>query len=275
MKSLRSKSKILVEQILNENFLNANETLQTLINEAEENREEEVDQTLGSDEDLEGNTGNDSEETINTDGIDEPSNGSPNLGDSLDQSVEDSDSEDQSVDEGEMTEMSNDIVKINCEINQKVISMLFDKIANLKTILNAKDIDHDTREYIALETKLSYYGDKLETLQSNANPAIEQDKVEERLNIIEAALKSLEAEIGGSNEVTDVKSSADLDEAEAEGEEPEEPEEPEEGGTEEGGTEEGGTEEGGSEGGSEEGGTEEGGTEGSDEETEEEPLEEK
>ena len=127
----------------------------------------------------------------------------------MDQSVEDA--EDQAVGEGEMTEMSNDVVEINCEINQKIISKLYDKISNLKTTLNAKDIDHDTREYITLETKLSYYGNKLEELQSKTNPAIDQAKVEERINIIDAALKSLESEIGSSDEISDVESTTDLD----------------------------------------------------------------
>lgn len=120
--------------------------------------------------------------------------------------------------------MSNDVVEINCEINQKIISKLYDKISNLKTALNTKDMDHDTREFISLETKLSYYGNKLEELQSKTNPAIDQAKVEERINIIDAALKSLETEIGGSDEVSDVESTDELDETAAEGDEIEETE---------------------------------------------------
>ena len=214
MKPLRKKSRLLVEQVLSESFLDANSTLASLIMEAEENREEDVAETL---DDTEGtDTGADdsaeNSEEINTDGIGEPDNGSPNLGDSLDGSVEDD--ADQAVGEGEMTEMSNDVVEINCEINQKIISKLYDKISNLKTTLNTKDIDHDTREYITLETKLSYYGNKLEELQSKTNPAIDQAKVEERINIIDAALKSLESAIGGSGEVSDVESTDELDNTE-------------------------------------------------------------
>ena len=215
MKSLKENSRLLVEQVLNERFLDANSTLAKLITEAEENREEEVAESLGIEDD-EDAASEGSEEEINTDDIGEPDNGSPNLGDSLDQSVEEAG--DQSVGEGEMTEMSNDVVEINCEINQKIISKLYDKISNLKTTLNAKDLDHDTREYITLETKLSYYGNKLEELQSKTNPAIDQTKVEERINIIDAALKSLEAEIGGSDEISDVESTDELENTEAEGE---------------------------------------------------------
>ena len=211
MKSLRENSRLLVNQILSESFIDANSTLATLITEAEENREEEVAESLADEEE--------SSEEINTDGIGEPDNGSPNLGDSLDQNVEGAD--DQAVEEGEMTEMSNDVVEINCEINQKIISKLYDKISNLKTILNAKDMDHDTREYITLETKLSYYGNKLEEIQSKTNPAIDQSKVEERINIIDAALKSLESEIGSSEEISEVKSTEELSNTEEEGSEAE------------------------------------------------------
>ena len=216
MKSLEKNSRLLVEQILKEKFLDANSTLASLITEAEENREEAVENSLNDDglddtegaEGAEGTEGGDTEQ-VNTDGIDEPSDGGPALGDSLDQSIEDAG--DQAVGEGEMTEMSNDVVEINCEVNQKIISKLYDKISNLKTTLNAADMDHDTREYITLETKLSYYGNKLEELQSKTNPAIDQAKVEERINIIDAALKSLESEIGGSDEVGDVESTDELD----------------------------------------------------------------
>ena len=211
MKSLRKKSRLLVEQILKENFLDANSTLASLVMEAEENREESVNASLG-DEDLESGSEGEGEEQVNTDGIDEPTDGGPALGDSLDQSVEDV--EDQSVGEGEMTEMSNDIVEINCEVNQKMISKLFDKISNLKTTLNAKDMDHDTYDYVELETKLSYYGNKLTLLQSEANPAIDQSKVEEKVKIIVAALDTLETEICGSDEDSEIKSTSELDEAE-------------------------------------------------------------
>jgi len=217
MKSLEKNSRLLVEQILKEKFLDANSTLASLITEAEENREEAVENSLNDDglddtegaEGAEGSTEGGDAEQVNTDGIDEPSDGGPALGDSLDQSIEDAG--DQAVGEGEMTEMSNDVVEINCEVNQKIISKLYDKISNLKTTLNAADMDHDTREYITLETKLSYYGNKLEELQSKTNPAIDQAKVEERINIIDTALKSLESEIGGSDEVGDVESTDELD----------------------------------------------------------------
>ena len=216
MKSIKDNTKLLVEQILNGNLLDANSTLNSLVIEAENQREDQIRHTIfeaegdeevediedtaeEGDEEVEGG-----EETVNTTDIDEPTDGDPSLGDSLDKSVEDA-----AVSEGEMTEMSNDVVEINCEINQKIISKLYDKISNLKTILNSKDMDHDTREYITLETKLSYYGNKLEELQSKTNPAIDQTKVEERITKIEAALASLESEIGSTSDVPEVEDSAD------------------------------------------------------------------
>ena len=104
-------------------------------------------------------------------------------------------------------------------------------------------MDHDTREYITLETKLSYYGNKLEELQSKTNPAIDQTKVEERINKIEAALKTLESEIGSTEEVPEVDDSieaaegdvddlGDTTETAAEGEAEAEEGEAEEGGEE-------------------------------------------
>lgn len=221
MNTIKNQSKLLVEQILNGNLLDAGTTLSSLISEAEKQRElkiqsiiledesddasaetaeaEDDSETTEGDESTEGN-----DEEINTDSIDEPTDGDPSLGDNLESGVED----ESSVSEGEMTEISNDIVEITCEVNQKLISKLYDKISNLKTKLNGKDLDHDTREYITLETKLSYYGNKLEELQSKTNPAIDQSKVEERITKIDAALKSLETEIGGT-EVDDVDPSSE------------------------------------------------------------------
>lgn len=220
MKSIKDNTKLLVEQILNGNLLDANSTLTSLIAEAEEERERQIYQTIteaegdeadsAADADVADETeadvedGEGDEEGIDTTSIDEPTDGDPNLGDSLDNSVEDA-----AVSEAEMTEMSNDVVEIDCEINQKIISKLYDKISNLKTTLNAKDLDHDTREYITLETKLSYYGNKLEELQSKTNPAIDQSKVEERITKIEAALKTLESEIGSSSDISDVDDSVE------------------------------------------------------------------
>ena len=267
MKSIKDNTKLLVEQILNGNLLDANSTLASLVIETENQREDQIRHTIfeaegdeevedvddtaeEGDEEVEGG-----EEAVDTTDIDEPTDGDPSLGDNLDNSVEDA-----AVSEGEMTEMSNDVVEINCEINQKIISKLYDKISNLKTILNSKDMDHDTREYITLETKLSYYGNKLEELQSKTNPAIDQTKVEERITKIEAALASLESEIGSTSDVPEVEDSVtaaegdvddlgDTTETAAEGGE-EEAEETAEGGEE--AAEEGEAEETAAEGGEEE-----------------------
>jgi len=253
MKSIKDNTKLLVEQILNGNLLDANSTLASLVIEAENQRENQIRQTIFeaegdeaeaddteaveddvADEAPADDTEEGGDEAIDTTDIDEPTDGDPNLGDSLDNSVEDA-----AVSEGEMTEMSNDVVEINCEINQKIISKLYDKISNLKTTLNSKDMDHDTREYITLETKLSYYGNKLEELQSKTNPAIDQTKVEERINKIEAALKTLESEIGSTEEVPEVDDSIEAAEGDVDdlGDTTETAAEAEEGEAEEGGEE--------------------------------------
>ena len=59
-----------------------------------------------------------------TDEIDEPTDGDPNLGDDLDDDLGSGEDEDAQVGNGQLSEMSNDIVEINCEINQKIIDYL-------------------------------------------------------------------------------------------------------------------------------------------------------
>jgi hypothetical protein len=46
MKSIKKETKLLVEQILNGNLLDANSTLTSLITEAEEQRENQIYQTI-------------------------------------------------------------------------------------------------------------------------------------------------------------------------------------------------------------------------------------
>lgn len=211
MKTIKSKSRRLVQQILSEEFLEANDTLVSLLTEAEQDREDtisgqtldqedaETDQTQTNDANLQSNQ-------PSLDQIDQPSDGSPNLGDSLDNSFQDN-----SISQGESDEMTNDVIEIKCEVNQKIISKLCDKIANLKTALISKQLDKDSREYITLETSLAYYGNHLSQLQTKTNQAIDQDKVQQKIEIISAALKTLETQIGtGPTDVSDVQSTAEL-----------------------------------------------------------------
>lgn len=211
MKTLKDKTKLLVENILGNKLLEANVLLEELIKEAESIREDDISATLNdevdsseeadeADEAIEEPSSDENEEGEQ---IDEPTDGDPTLGDNLtdgltDGLADDTD-EENSLGNGELSEMSNDIVEINCEINQKIIGKLYDKISNMKSQLVSLNLNTDEREYISLETKLSYYGNKLEELQSKTNPAIDQTKVEERISIIDKALKTLESEINGSD----------------------------------------------------------------------------
>lgn len=214
MKNIRNISKILVEQILSEKYVDANNTLTKLIAEAEEIRENEISAELGDEMSDQVDETEETGDSSDTDEIDEPTDGDPNLGDDLDDDLGSGEDEDAQVGNGQLSEMSNDIVEINCEINQKIIDKLYDKVSNLKSQINSLNLDKNEREYISLETKLSYYGNKLDELQTKTNPAIDQSKVEERLEIISNALKSLEAEIlGGDSENMgeDVETSEELD----------------------------------------------------------------
>jgi hypothetical protein len=217
MKNIRNISKILVEQILSEKYVDANNTLTKLIAEAEEIRENEISAELGDEMTDQVDETEETTDSSETDEIDEPTDGDPNLGDDLDDDLGSGEDEDAQVGNGQLSEMSNDIVEINCEINQKIIDKLYDKVSNLKSQINSLNLDKNEREYISLETKLSYYGNKLDELQTKTNPAIDQSKVEERLEIISNALKALEAEIlGGDSENMgeDVETSEELDSTE-------------------------------------------------------------
>lgn len=230
MKSLKNKSRLLVESILSDKLLDANTILEDILQEAEEIRENEISDSLGNDVDdsmnvdTEGGEVDEVDDVDDVEGgesIDEPTDGDPTLGDNLNDDLGDESDDENAVGNGELSEMSNDIVEINCEINQKIIGKLYDKISNLKSQLNSLDLDKDEREYISLETKLAYYGNKLEELQSKTNPAIDQSKVEERITIIDKALKTLESEISGSDADAmgeEIKTTEELDEPS--GEEP-------------------------------------------------------
>ena len=208
MKTLKDKTKLLVENILGNKLLEANVLLEELIKEAEAIREDDISATLNDEAVASDEASSDADETVKEPSIDEneeaeqinePTDGDPTLGDNLTDGLADDTDEENSLGNGELSEMSNDIVEINCEINQKIIGKLYDKISNMKSQLVSLNLNTDEREYISLETKLSYYGNKLEELQSKTNPAIDQTKVEERISIIDKALKTLESEINGSD----------------------------------------------------------------------------
>ena len=224
-RNLREKAKELVNQILNKDPLSANKTFAKLIMEAEEQREEEVSDELGLDE----NDVSDSSLDENNDENSESSN-------------EDETKSDMSNEETD--KIVDDIIEINCQINAKMISNLFDQIAELKNKIENLELDPNSREYLKYEVTIQYYSDKLQDLQNKTNPGIDQSKVETSLEKISDALKQLEGEIGGNNDsnLTDIQTpeeiSAENGLNEPESEESEESSSEESGETEESNSEE-------------------------------------
>lgn len=183
--NLREKSRLLVEHILNKNFLEANSVLEKLISEAEEDRENEVSEEFGFDTEDGGDvTPNDGGEDVQ-----------------LDASPEGMSDED-------ATKAVDDAVEIACQINAKIVAKLFDKVSALKQDLDNANLDQDSREFIKFDTSITYYSDKLQDLQGKTNPGVDQAKVEEALNKIDTSLEQLKGEIGGgsSNDDMDVAS---------------------------------------------------------------------
>ena len=175
-RNLRSQSKLLVEHILAKDPISANKIFKQLIMEAEEEREDEVSEELGLD---------DTEE-----GTDVPN-------------VESMDNTPEEIDSEETDKVVDDIVEINCQINAKVISNLFDRIAELKNSIESLGLDENSREYLKYEVTMQYYSDKLQDLQNKTNPGVDQSKVESALEKISVALEQLEGEVGGTSEEVD------------------------------------------------------------------------
>lgn len=241
----RKQSELLIEHILNKDPISANNIFQKLIMEAEEEREDDVMAELGFDDDSDGE-----EEPEDTE------NGEFGMDDS--ETVEGLNAE-------ETDSKVDDIIEINCQINAKMISNLFDQIAELKNQIEGLGLDPNSREYLKYDVTIQYYSDKLQDLQNKTNPGIDQAKVEEALDKITTAIEQLQGEIGGSTgddtDITDIDSPEEVsaendlgsdeegeeesseedleeepqtDEQESEGEEGEEESEtPEEGGKEE------------------------------------------
>ena len=227
-KQIRSKCKLLVESILSENLVDANELLKKLLNEMEEKREYDALRLISEQDEEGGDDEGGAPEDADTDldeadeeGGDEGDEDGedPGLGDDLeDAQGDDGEEEDENaVGNAKLAEMGNDQVELQCEINEKMISIYTDKLSNLKTQLNAMGLDKQEREYVTFEMQISYYSKKLRELQDKCEVTVDQDEVKERLDIIEDAIKTLESQIS-SGDVPDVKSTEDLDEDE-EGEE--------------------------------------------------------
>ena len=190
--NLREKSRLLVEHVLNKEFLSANSVLEQLI--AEEDRENEVSEEFGFDSEEGGEeTPNDGSEDTQLDG-------------SSEEGISDKDAD----------KVVDDTIEIACQINAKIIAKLFDKISALKQALDNADLDQDSREFIKFDTSITYYSDKLQDLQGKTNPGVDQSKVEEALNKISTSLEQLNGEISGgafNEDTTEVASPEEIDSA--------------------------------------------------------------
>lgn len=192
---LRNQSRILIEHILQKDPISANSVFQRLIMEAEEERENEVMDELGFDDETADSedvaTSTEVDDTFDTDGADEVDG----------------------LDNAETDKAIDDIIEINCQINAKRISNIFDKIAELKNQLEQAGLDETSKEYLKFDVSIQYYSDKLQDLQNKTNPGIDQGKVEEALDKIETAISELGGELGGSDtdeNITDVDTPAEI-----------------------------------------------------------------
>ena len=174
--NLREKSRLLVEHILNKDFLEANSVLEKLISEAEEDRENAVSAEFG----FESEEGGD--ETPNDGGEDVQLDASP-----------------EGMSDEDATKTVDDAIEIACQINAKIVAKLFDKVSALKQDLDNANLDQDSREFIKFDTSITYYSDKLQDLQGKTNPGVDQAKVEEALNKIGTSLDQLKGEIGSGS----------------------------------------------------------------------------
>ena len=187
---MRKQAKILVEHILDKDPISANSIFQKLILEAEEAREEEVADELDLDlpEDEAAGT-DDIEVDADEDSIDETGDGTiEGMEESSGMPAEESD------------KIVDDIVEINCQINAKLVSNLFDKIAELKNKIESLGLDENSREYLKYDVSIQYYSDKLQDLQNKTNPGIDQSKVEEAITKIQTAVEQLAGEVNGNSE---------------------------------------------------------------------------
>ena len=101
--------------------------------------------------------------------------------------------------DGENEKAGDDAIESSCKINAKIVTKLFDKVSALKQKLEQAGLDQDSREYIKLDTSITYYSDKLQDLQGKTNPGVDQSKIETALDKIGTAIEQLDGEIGGGS----------------------------------------------------------------------------
>ena len=202
--SIKDQCRILVESILDNDLLNANDTLHKLVNEMQEQREDSIIKSLIAEQDEEENKEENKEEAKDEDtDTSDLNTDDSELEDNVNNDSEESIDEDDEniVGDGKLNEMSIEMANLNHSLNKAKIKKLYNKISTLKTQLNALNLDTDEMEYVELDTKLSFYSEVLETLQQQSMPGIdgtEQSEITDKINIVFKSLKTLESEINAN-----------------------------------------------------------------------------
>lgn len=204
--SIREQSRLLVQSILNKQTLSANEILDKLIAEAEQQREKTIQKLIfqqdeESDEGLD-DEGGDEDLDLDDEGGDEDLQDGDDSGDELD-------GQEEETSQADVDNKVDDALQIQCEINAKRITSMFDSIAELKQALDEKGLDVNSKEYIKSEVSIQYYSDKLQEFQGKTNPGVDQAKLEEALDKIFEALEQLKGQLGvqgGEDVDTDIDS---------------------------------------------------------------------
>lgn len=186
--TIRQQAQLLVQNILAKNTLSANEIFKKLILEAEQLRQKDI-RKLILQQDEQDDLGDESLDDEGGDDLDEG-------GDQESAEEEGGDESDQSMTNAQVQQVVDDSLAIQCEINAKRITVMFDTIAELKKALETKELDPNSKEYIKFDITISYYSDKLQEFQGKTNPGVDQSKLEEALDKITEALEQLKGQLG-------------------------------------------------------------------------------
>lgn len=230
---MKQNYRLLVENILKGDLVSSNDILSKILEESEAAREDAIEKIVLEQSDAEipddegavtttaeeeaaaqqqeGSTEN--AETAVEDDDGEPDDNDTDLGDDLADATGATDDDlENKVGEGKLTELGNDEVEINCEINRKMITIYSDKLANLKTRLNSMGLEKQERQYVTFEANITYYSNKLRELQEKCEITHDQNEVKDRLDIIDNAIKTLESQItaGGEGDVPPVETTEEL-----------------------------------------------------------------
>lgn len=203
--NLRPTSKLLVQSILKGDVLSADSLFKKLITEAQEDREAEAaaevegeqfeDISFDETDDTELDTAEGEEQTIDDSTQTAEEDLSVDTEDELDEELANEKSADLDEDK-ELSDDIDDIAIIKKGVNQKMVSNLFDKIANMKNAVEGLDLDPESREYITYDYSLNYYSDKLLTIQTKVNEEADQTIITAALDKIKTSLEQLAGEAG-------------------------------------------------------------------------------